>query len=142
MVLSSIGPLHPTWTSLNQLLMMIMSRLKFSIPSLNHLKLVMTFCNIKYLIYFNMWSHNAKYLMRKEIAMGNCITCFAHQIRRFLISTGHTTNCRYNCNSFLKVDMITSSFDIIYPKNKSSFSITIGWFANVSLTRFEWKYTH
>ncbi len=110
--------------------------IQISIPSLDHLKLVMTLCNIKNLYYFNLWSHNAKYLMRKERATGNCITCFAHQTRKFSISTAHITNCQYNCNSFFKVEMITSSFDIIYLKNKSSFSITIGWSTNVPLTRF------
>ncbi len=142
MALSFKGPSHPTQASLGQFLTMKMNQSKFSIPSLDHLKLEMTLVTLKICsisIYDPTMS--SIWWVRNE-TWGNWTTCFAHQIKGFSISIGCTTNRWYNCNSLFKVDMITSSFDRICPKNKSSPSITIGWYIIVALTGFKWKNTY
>jgi hypothetical protein len=87
-----------------------------------------------------MWSPTmpSTWQVRKE-TLKNCTTCSTHQNRRFSISIGHTTNHRYNCNSFFKLDMIASSFDTICPKKKLSSSILVSRSIIVTLTRFKWK---
>jgi hypothetical protein len=47
MALGFKGPSHPTQVSLGQFFMMKMSQSKFSIPSLDRLKLVMTLVTLK-----------------------------------------------------------------------------------------------
>jgi len=132
MVLSPTCPLHPTWASLSQLLMMRMSQFKFSIPSLDHITLVMTLCNIENLFYFNFWSHNVKYLTRKSHGKLQNMFCPPN----YKVFNFNWSHYQYNYNSFFNVDTIASSFDIIYPKNKSSNSITMSWSTDVRLTRF------
>ncbi len=112
MILSFKGPSHPTQPSLGQFLMMRMSQSKFSILSLDHLKIhYILICDPK---PPSIWQ--------------NCTSCFSHQIKRFSIFVGHIINHRYNCNSFFNVDIIVSSFEIIYPKNRSSSSTIVSWF--------------
>ncbi len=97
--------------------------------------------NTKNLLYFNIWSHNAKYLTNEEQTWGTWTTCFDHQIKGFSISTGHTANHWYNCNSYFKVDMIASSFDIIYPQKSHHFqSLLVNYY--YCLNRVQWKNTY
>lgn len=48
-------------------------------------------------------------------------------------------NCWNSCNSFFNVEIITSSFNITCPKNKSSSSTTSSF--DDALTRFKWRNT-
>ncbi len=106
------GPSRPTQASLGQFFMMRMSQSKFSILSLDHLKIhYILICDPK---PPSIWQ--------------NCTSCFSHQIKRFSIFVGHIINHRYNCNSFFNVDIIVSSFEIIYPQNRSSSSTIVSWF--------------
>jgi hypothetical protein len=125
---------------LGQYFMMKMNWFKFSIPSLDCLKLGMTLATLKIrsiLIYDPTIPRT--WQARKKTCK-NCMTCFAHQIKVFSISTSHTTSHWYNCNSFFNVDMIVSSYNTIYPKNKSSSSTIVSWFV-VALIGFKWKKT-
>lgn len=121
--------------------MLKMSWSKFSISSLDCLKLVMTSATLK--IYFYLWSHNTKALTSKERNMQKLHNMFAHQIKGFSIFVNHTTNHQYKSQLILQLfnmDMIVSSFDTICLKNKSSSSIIIN--STTSLIGFKWKKTY
>jgi hypothetical protein len=101
MTLGFKGPSHPTWASLyRKFFMMKMNWFKFSIPSLDCLKLMMTPTTLKIrsLSIYDPTIPRTWQARRKTCK--NCITCFAHQIKVFSISTSHNTNHWYNCNSF------------------------------------------
>jgi len=119
---------------------MKMNRFKFSISSLNLLKLMMTLTLKIHSILIYDPIVPRTWQMKKETCR-NCTTCFACQIKGLSIFTSHISNYQYNCNSFFNVDMIASSFDTIYPKNKSSSSTTINW-SITTLTWFNWKDTY
>ncbi len=112
MILGFKGPSHPTQPSLGQFFMMRMNQSKLSILSIDHLKIhYILICDLK---PPSIWQ--------------NYTSCFAHQIKGFSISIGRIISHQYNCNSFFNVYMIASSFEIIYPKNRSSSSTIVGWF--------------
>ncbi len=76
----------------------------------------------------------------KKYMCENCTACFDHETKAFSIFVDQIASHRNNYNSFLKVNMITSSSNTTYPKNKSS-SSTNTTFINV-LTRFQHKITY
>lgn len=101
-----------------------MSWSKFSIPSFDCFKLMMTFATLK---IYSISIYNPTLPMTwwaKKETWGNCTPWFAHQISGFSISDGHMNNHQYNCNSFCKVDMITSSLDTIYVTGMKTTKIT------------------
>jgi hypothetical protein len=118
MVLGFESPSHPTWASLGQFFMM--NQYSFSIPSLNYFKLVMTFVSLKICYILICDPTMLRIGWARKATWGNYVAWFAQQTRRFSIFIGRTNNCQYNRNLFFKVDMITSSFDIIYSKNRYS----------------------
>ncbi len=97
MALSFKGPSHPTQMSLDQFLMMKMSWSKFSIPSLDCFKLMMTpttlnICSIQFVIPQSQ--------ILNERNMGKLHNMLStHQIKQFSISIGYIANCWYTCNS-------------------------------------------
>jgi hypothetical protein len=119
------GPSRPPWVSLGQFLTMKISWFRFLILSLNHLLVMMTLATlqINFILIFDPTMLKI-WWTRKE-TWGHCIAWFAHQIIAFSIFVGHIDKHQYNCNSFFKVDMITSSFDIIYPKKSHHFQLPL-----------------
>jgi hypothetical protein len=61
----------------------------------------------------------------KKAIWKNWNACYPYQAKRFLVSNNHTQNQQNTCNSFLKVDLVASSFDTIYLKKKLSSLSTI-----------------
>jgi hypothetical protein len=120
---------------------MKMNQSKFSMPSLDRLKLMMTPTTLK--IHF-IWicdpTMPSTWRARNE-TWGNWTTCFAQQIKRSSTSTNRIANHRYNYNLCFKVehDYIIIWYNL--PKKKSSSSIIVGWFATIALTRIKWKNT-
>ncbi len=112
MVLGLEGPSHPIRASLGQFFMM--SQYRFLIPSLNYFKFIMTFATLKFCYILICDPRMLRTWWARKTTWGNYVAWFAHQTKGFSIFIGRTNNCLYNYNLFFKVDMITSSFDIIY----------------------------
>jgi hypothetical protein len=81
------------------------------------------------LLYFNLWSHNAKDFMNKEgnVAKLHCMTC-PPNYKVFNICWDHIDNRWYNYNSIFKVDMIALSFDTICPKKGPHLQLLLVYF--------------
>ncbi len=110
------GPSRLTWVSLGQFSMLKISWFRFLMLSLNHLIVMMTLATLQIssILIFDPTMLKIWWI-RKE-TWGHCIAWFTHQIITFSIFVGHIHNHQYNCNSFFKVDMITSRLNMIYPK--------------------------
>jgi hypothetical protein len=98
---------------------------RFSIPNFECQRLMMTLATLKMhsvsiyepIIPSIWWT--------KKTMCGYWIVCWLRQAKGFSIYDYVTHNRQNNYRSFFKVDLITSSFDIICPLKKSSSSIVV-----------------
>lgn len=112
---------------------------KFSLPSLDWWKLVITLPMLK-IIYVSIWNHTIPNTwLAKKTTFGNWIPCHAHHASGFSHSLTLTCQQLKSCNPFFKVENITCSLKICYPKKSSSSKLatcSIGAF-----TKLRWEYT-
>ncbi len=89
---------------------------RFSIPNLECQKLVMTLATLK-MHLVSIYEPTIPSTWRaKKTTCGNWVVCWPHQAKGFSIFYYITHNWQNNYSSFFRVDLITSSLDIICPQ--------------------------
>jgi hypothetical protein len=95
--------------------------------------------NTKDSFYFNLWTHDAKELTNQDKKYWEIISHDLPTKQKVFNLCWSQGNCWNSCNSFFNVEIITSSFNVTCPKNKSSSSTTFSF--DDALTRFKWRNT-
>lgn len=113
---------HPTWTSFNRFYTTKMKWSNFSIPNLKCWRLMMILTTFK-MCLVSICEPMSPNFWWPQKDMWNLKWGWPHLTKEFSIFNNCMHNWWKNCNSFFKVD--SSSFDIIYPKNKPFFSTIV-----------------
>ncbi len=112
---------------------------KFSLPSLDWWKLVITLPMLKN-FYVSIWNHTiSNTWLAKKTTFGNWIPCPSHHASGFSHSLTFTRQKLKSCNSFFKVENIICSLKICYPKKSSSSKLVMCFIG--AFTRLRWEYT-
>ncbi len=111
------GSLTPTQALLGHFLMIKIKWSKFFIPNLDNWRLV----NKIEILFKKLISicepAIPSILWLEKYTCENCVSCFAHHNKIFLISINLTFNHQYNYISFLRIEMMASLTKTICPKN-------------------------